>query len=184
MLTVAYAGFKRGYPCALMRFCLVDAIVSFQPPSDPQTGKGASITTLKHVTNAEEYLQDHFPTFPVLPGVLMLEAFVQAARVLCSRDECVAVIARGGVAGVEDSGAASPLVLSRVRAFKYGAFMPPGSTLRVTVTLTGVNPDGSLEFKGEAGKDGSSPGEGEPDQTAAAGRFTMRTVKHPTLIAP
>jgi 3-hydroxymyristoyl/3-hydroxydecanoyl-(acyl carrier protein) dehydratase len=38
------------------------------------------IITLKHVSSAEEYLQDHFPSFPVLPGVMMLEAMTQAAR--------------------------------------------------------------------------------------------------------
>ena len=36
--------------------------------------------TIKQVTAAEEYLQDHFATFPVLPGVMMLEAMVQAGR--------------------------------------------------------------------------------------------------------
>ena len=40
------------------------------------------IVTVKNVTRAEEYLSDHFPTFPVLPGVLMLEALVQAGREL------------------------------------------------------------------------------------------------------
>lgn len=33
----------------------------------------------KALTLAEEYLGDHFPKFPVLPGVLMLEALVQAS---------------------------------------------------------------------------------------------------------
>ena len=37
------------------------------------------IVAVKHVSLAEEYLADHFPTFPVLPGVMMLEALTQAA---------------------------------------------------------------------------------------------------------
>jgi len=37
------------------------------------------IVAVKYVSLAEEYLADHFPTFPVLPGVMMLEAVVQAA---------------------------------------------------------------------------------------------------------
>ena len=41
---------------------------------------GRTIVTVKRVTAADEYLRDHFPTFPVLPGVLMLESMVQAAR--------------------------------------------------------------------------------------------------------
>ena len=31
---------------------------------------GKSILAVKHLTRAEEYLADHFPTFPVMPGVL------------------------------------------------------------------------------------------------------------------
>src|SRR5262245_9060147 len=54
-----------------MHFDLVDRILE-QPPD--------RIVTLKHVTSAEEYLGDHFPSFPVLPGVMMLEAMVQAGR--------------------------------------------------------------------------------------------------------
>ena len=37
------------------------------------------------MSQAEEYLADHFPTFPVLPGVLMLEAATQAAAWLAFR---------------------------------------------------------------------------------------------------
>ena len=38
---------------------------------------------MKYVSLAEEYLADHFPTFPVLPGVMMLESATQAAGWLC-----------------------------------------------------------------------------------------------------
>ena len=54
-----------------MRFDLVDAVL--------ERG-GERIVTVKNVTAAEEYLGDHFPGFPILPGVMMLEAMVQAAR--------------------------------------------------------------------------------------------------------
>ena len=54
-----------------MKFSLVDALVSLE--------SGKSITMIKQVSLAEEYLADHFPDFPVLPGVMMLEAAVQAA---------------------------------------------------------------------------------------------------------
>ena len=33
---------------------------------------------VKNLSLAEEYLSDHFPGFPVMPGVLMLEALTQA----------------------------------------------------------------------------------------------------------
>jgi 3-hydroxymyristoyl/3-hydroxydecanoyl-(acyl carrier protein) dehydratase len=130
-----------------MHFDLVDRVVE---RSDDR------IVTIKHVSMAEEYLQDHFPTFPVLPGVMMLEAMVQAARTLL---------------GERPEGR---FVLSKVRALKYGTFMPPGSTLRVEVTLGGRLEDGSFDFRGEAKKLGSSPGEGLCDLTAVSGRFSLR----------
>jgi 3-hydroxyacyl-[acyl-carrier-protein] dehydratase len=135
-----------------MHYSLVDRVVE-----RTETG----IVTLKHVSSAEEYLQDHFPGFPVLPGVMMLEAMVQAARVLLDP---------------EDS-AQRPWVLGKVKALKYGAFVRPGASLRVTVTMHADNGDGSVDLKGdvrlvEAGADfggGDLP-------VACSGRLTMRPV--------
>lgn len=129
-----------------MRFDLVDRVV--EQSAD-------RIVTIKHVSAAEEYLADHFPTFPVLPGVLMLEAMVQAARRLAE-----------GAGGV-------PLVLGRVRALKYGRFVRPGATLRVEVARAGPTSE-ALEFRGEAAV--SEPGGGEPG-VAASGRFTLRPMR-------
>src|SRR5436853_5965564 len=53
-----------------MKFNLLDKILEL---SDTR------IVATKHVSLAEEYLADHFPSFPVLQGVLMLEALTQAA---------------------------------------------------------------------------------------------------------
>ncbi|MHC4383289.1 MAG: hotdog family protein [Planctomycetota bacterium] len=54
-----------------MKFNLLDTILDQSPDR---------IVAIKHVSLAEEYLADHFPTFPVLPGVMMVETMVQAAR--------------------------------------------------------------------------------------------------------
>lgn len=37
---------------------------------------------LKNVTINEEFFQGHFPQYPVMPGVLIMEALAQAAGVL------------------------------------------------------------------------------------------------------
>ena len=54
-----------------MRFLFVDQILEFE--------KGKSATGTKVVTMSEDFLADHFPRFPVMPGVLQLEAIYQVA---------------------------------------------------------------------------------------------------------
>ena len=61
-----------------MRFILIDKIVSLEA--------GRSLKAVKSVSLAEEYLADHFPAFPVLPGVLMLQGLVESASWLVPRD--------------------------------------------------------------------------------------------------
>lgn len=114
--------------------------------------------TLKGITAAEEYLQDHFPTFPVLPGVMMLEAMVQAGRALAE--------GRHG-------DPSRPLVLGRVRALKYGRFVKPGAALRVEVSFAKPPSGGEFDLVGEAlvVEPGAAAGE---RAVAASGRFTLR----------
>jgi 3-hydroxyacyl-[acyl-carrier-protein] dehydratase len=135
-----------------MHFDLVDRVLEQTPDR---------IVTLKHVSAAEEYLQDHFPTFPVLPGVMMLEAMVQAGRRLLA------------------GRTASPLVLGKVRALKYGRFVKPGSTLRVEVALHKAHDDKTFDLKGEATLlDPSNPTPAEP-AVAVSGRFLLRPIAIP-----
>jgi UDP-3-O-[3-hydroxymyristoyl] N-acetylglucosamine deacetylase / 3-hydroxyacyl-[acyl-carrier-protein] dehydratase len=44
--------------------------------------EGNTITALKNVTINEPYFQGHFPTHPIMPGVLQLEAIAQVAGIL------------------------------------------------------------------------------------------------------
>ena len=62
-----------------MRFLLIDRITELEPQK--------SITAVKNLSLAEEYLADHFPGFPVMPGVLMLETLVQAGGWLIRHSE-------------------------------------------------------------------------------------------------
>jgi len=107
-----------------MKFQLVDKILSIEP--------GKRIVTTKALSLAEEYLADHFPAFPVLPGVMMLEAMVQAAAWLVR---------------VEQDFAKSVIVLSRARNVRYTSFVAPGDILRCELAATEISGAGA-KFKG------------------------------------
>jgi 3-hydroxyacyl-[acyl-carrier-protein] dehydratase len=95
-----------------MRFTLLDRVVSVVP--------GKSITAIKTLTLSEEYLADHFPRFPVMPGVLMLEAMTQAAAWTIRLGEDFAH---------------SIVVLRSAKNVKYGDFVEPGRVLTVTAEV-------------------------------------------------
>ncbi len=95
-----------------MRFQLIDQILELEP--------GKRILAVKNLTLGEEYLADHFPTFPVMPGVLMLEAMVQAGAWLWR---------------ATSDFANSVIVLREVRGVKYGNFVEPGKRLQLTVEM-------------------------------------------------
>jgi 3-hydroxyacyl-[acyl-carrier-protein] dehydratase len=95
-----------------MRFWLLDTIRSYEP--------GARLTAVKNVALTEEYLADHFPEFPVLPGVFMLEAATQAGAWLLRLSEDYAH---------------SIICLKEAKNIKYADFVPPGHTLTVTVSI-------------------------------------------------
>jgi 3-hydroxyacyl-[acyl-carrier-protein] dehydratase len=46
-----------------------------------------SITAIKNVTINEPFFQGHFPDFPVMPGVLIIEALAQTAALLTFTEE-------------------------------------------------------------------------------------------------
>src|SRR5436309_7703434 len=96
----------------LMRFTLLDRITRLEP--------GKHITAVKALALAEEYLADHFPAFPVMPGVLMLEAMTQAGAWLVRASEDFAH---------------SIVVLKEARNVKYSNFVAPGQTLTVTAEI-------------------------------------------------
>jgi len=101
-----------------MKFHLVDRIEAIEP--------GKRIVGVKSLSLAEEYLADHFPAFPVLPGVLMLEALVQTAAWLVR---------------LEQGWSRSLIELARARNVRYGSFVAPGHTLRAEAELVELADD-------------------------------------------
>lgn len=101
-----------------MKFHLVDKIERIVP--------GKRIETVKTLSLAEEYLADHFPAFPVMPGVLMIESLVQAAAWLVR---------------IEQNFAKSIIVLAAARNVRYSSFVLPGGQFRGQADLTGIDGD-------------------------------------------
>ena len=115
-----------------MRFNLLDRIVEVRP--------GQSLRAVKNLTLGEEYLADHFPTFPVMPGVLMLETLVEAGAWLLR---------------LTDDFASSVIVLRETKAVKYGTFMEPGKQMAVSVELI-ERGAGLATFKGKGETEGQN----------------------------
>ena len=95
-----------------MRFCLLDRIVKLEP--------GVRVTAVKRLRPDEDYLKDHFPRFPVMPGVIMLEAMFQASAWLVRQSEGFAH---------------SVVLLKEARNVKFSDFVTPGQTLEVTAEI-------------------------------------------------
>jgi len=55
-------------------FLLVDRVIELIP--------GERVTAIKNVTINEPFFQGHFPSAPIMPGVLIVEAMAQAGGVL------------------------------------------------------------------------------------------------------
>src|SRR5262249_51035238 len=123
-----------------MRFVLIDRILESQP--------GRSLVAVKNLSLTEEYLADHFPGFPVMPGVLMLEAMSQAGAWLIRESEDFAH---------------SVIVLKSAKTIKYGSFVEPGRQLVLKVEIL-EHGERETTFKGEGVVN---------DQTMVKGRFTL-----------
>jgi 3-hydroxyacyl-[acyl-carrier-protein] dehydratase len=100
--------------------------------------EGRKLTAVKSVSLAEEYLGDHFPTFPVLPGVLLLEGMVESAAWLVRKTE---------------NFAHSMVLLAEARNVKYKNFLTPGSQIEYTVEAKAIG-DSISSFVGCGVADG------------------------------
>ncbi len=114
-----------------MRFHLLDRVDAHQP--------GEYLRGCRFLSLGEEYLADHFPRFPVMPGVLMLQALVEAGAWLMRASS-----------GTRHT----VVVLREAKNVKYGAFMQPGRRLDVAVDWVAGTPDSdTVTFKGKGTDD-------------------------------
>ncbi|MGD8190319.1 3-hydroxyacyl-ACP dehydratase FabZ [Brevibacillus ginsengisoli] len=94
-------------------FLLVDRIIELE------VGKRA--VGLKNVTINEPFFQGHFPSYPVMPGVLIVEALAQVGAV--------------AVLSIEENKGKIGL-LAGVDGFRFKEQVKPGDTLELEVELT------------------------------------------------
>ena len=108
-----------------MRFLLIDRILDYQ--------RGRFAIGSKDITMSEDFLADHFPRFPVMPGVLQLEAISQLASwlVFVSKDFKV----KGTLSGLGN--------------IKFKDFVKPGDQLIIEVTFESMDSEG-VTFKAHA----------------------------------
>lgn len=91
-------------------FLLVDRIVELEPER---------IVGIKNVTANEPFFQGHFPEFPVMPGVLIVEAMAQVAGVLV----------------LKELGAQRAVFLASIEQAKFRRPVVPGDQLRIEMKV-------------------------------------------------
>ena len=93
-------------------FLLVDRILELEP--------GRRAIGIKNVTMGDPFFQGHFPGYPVMPGVLIVEALAQV----------------GAVALLTADGSAGKLALfAGIDEVRFKRQVRPGDTLRLAVEL-------------------------------------------------
>jgi 3-hydroxymyristoyl/3-hydroxydecanoyl-(acyl carrier protein) dehydratase len=105
-----------------MRYYLLDRITSLEPPVRA-TGK-------KAVALSEDYLADHFPRYPTMPGALLLESLAQLSGVLLEKSAAK-------VHAIEIQA-----VLSTVERAKFRQLVRPGDVLEIESEVVQLREEG------------------------------------------
>ena len=95
----------------MMRFLFVDKILEMVP--------GKSIVAVKSISSGEEFFQDHFPGFPVVPGVLLIEMMAQTAG------KCLDAERRPR----------GKAMLAQIRSANFRKWVQPGQTAIIYATI-------------------------------------------------
>jgi len=96
-------------------FLMVDRVIECEP--------GKRLVAIKNVTYNEPFFQGHFPGFPVMPGVLIIEAMAQTGGVL----------ARLTISNGAEPKENEPIFFMSIEKVKFRKPVVPGDQLRLEV---------------------------------------------------
>ena len=108
-------------------FLLIDKVIDIV--------KNQSATGIKNVTVNEPYFTGHFPSSPVVPGVLQIESMAQTAAVLVAKS-----------LNVSDSTAL--VLLTTIDKAKFRKPVVPGDVMLLTISVQKMR-NNLWKFKGE-----------------------------------
>jgi 3-hydroxyacyl-[acyl-carrier-protein] dehydratase len=102
-----------------MRWQWVDRITQF--------ASGQSATAVKHVPESAEYLEAHFPGYPVMPASLIIEGMAQTAGILVG----------------ESRQYAEKVILAKIRRATLTDHCVPGDEITFCATIESISPGGA-----------------------------------------
>ncbi|MDY0162937.1 3-hydroxyacyl-ACP dehydratase FabZ [Desulfobotulus sp.] len=120
-------------------FLLVDRVLSLEV--------GKTICAIKNVTMNEPFFSGHFPGYPIMPGVLILEAIGQAGGILA-------------YASWPEERRQFPLFLTGADKARFRRKVIPGDQLRMDVTILKLK-SRTVKMHGVATVDGAKAVEAE-----------------------
>jgi 3-hydroxyacyl-[acyl-carrier-protein] dehydratase len=105
-----------------MRYYLLDRITALEPPERAAGRKAVALS--------EDYLADHFPRYPTMPGALMLESLAQLSGVLLEKS------------AAKVFGSEIQSVLSTVERAKFRLLVRPGDVLDLEARVVQLREEG------------------------------------------
>jgi 3-hydroxyacyl-[acyl-carrier-protein] dehydratase len=126
-------------------FLMVDRVLTLEP--------NLRIVAIKNVSINEPYFMGHFPSTPIMPGVMIIEAIAQAAGILCLNSL--------------ETKTCSKIYLMALDKIKFRRPVVPGDQIRIEVEVLHIHRFG-WKFKGKAFVE---------DHVAAEGEFLATIVK-------
>jgi 3-hydroxyacyl-[acyl-carrier-protein] dehydratase len=105
-----------------MRYYLLDRITELAPPEFARGRKAVALS--------EDYLADHFPRYPTMPGALMLESLAQLSGVLLEKS------------AAKVHGLDVQAVLSTVERAKFRMLVRPGDVLELEARVVQLREEG------------------------------------------